>query len=130
MSFNFALTWRFCVTLQLHLPTYQNNSSVKEILLSTNQDSNSQPYNYQAYAQINKPLHVSWHFMLILLSNPCHVFMHAHKINKIIKTLHWWHMLSPLIITKYSKPLELVLFLILTPRIKCHKYSITHIYIK
>jgi len=47
------------VTLQLHLPTYQNNSSVKEILLSTNQDSNSQPYNYQAYAQINKPLHVS-----------------------------------------------------------------------
>ena len=30
-----------------HLPTYQNNSSVKERLLSANQGSNSQPHNYQ-----------------------------------------------------------------------------------
>jgi len=108
-------------------------SSLYSHLVVSKTLSNKQPYNCQVNTQpINQ-------FMFHDNSYTCRIILSLIRIQHIIKQLtiaiaiiHKWHTQDsnpvPFIITKYSQPLELVLFHVISPNIKCHKSSITRIY--
>ena len=100
-------------------------------LIHSQQGLNTQPLNYIVHAHpFNQFMFHdnSYNFRITLSLITC---KHNIKITHFKITYNWHTQdsnLIPLNITKYSQPIKLILFHIITNHIKCHKAPTTRIY--